>query len=990
MPALSSQRRGAQKAAQTKKTAATARSQAQDSDYEDDPSGDESRAAEAGPPVAGLKRRELTNEQLDSRKRRREEHDILHPAAPTVKGPSRSTLWRESKGITKKARAKMGQMPMDKVFKPAPARTISKAKTVASIAAPAKTLFAFWSERGVGASGAAAAQGCLPDATPVTALSATHQSLDLDTDGLELIEQPAPLVGGAAEWEPMDIDAVEGIQRAGDGAAENAATSSAAGDVDADDGYSTAEGEDEESGDAFSRASIEGAHRLLVGKIKQYRRKHCGTKAMAGSGSNAKMAGRVVLLNGLDMYAAEVQRLSLKKLKQMEALRFCPAWRRKKQAQRIQKLRPRLAASRVVAARFAKSEYWAGQLRSAAVLIVKTGELPENEQGKGAKHKTHIDNPDVKSRAQRFLKKEIPVEKGGLVGRVRPEKLRRYINEFVFPELEIEDTICLTTATTWLRKLGYQVRRYAKGIYYDGHEREDVVKARNEFIDFMEKSVLPFAYQYETVVNEETGEKSLQEIAPTIPDGGKILYPIYHDETSVHANDQAHFIWETEDEHELRSKSRGRIVHVSGFIVEHCGRLRLTPDEIEREEALPKRPLSPAELAAEAARAAEAEKRRLEEEQRATTTTGRGNPKKGAGGKKGTDKQKAKTAPATDRTTGGAEWTPPPPPSPFTRYRCDKYDADRIIYPGAKHDPWWDMPQLIDQTKDALDIFEAKYPDGRGVFIFDCSSAHEAYASDALLAHKMNRGPGGKVPCMHETIIPGTTRRQSMVFKEGDMLPVDKDNKPIRSFIGQPKGMELVLKERGLLGVLEQAAGRPSKVVAVCADCSRSQKARDAEAKARREGGEEAPSGEEAEEFHDDDKRPTTCCMQRLLSVQDDFKAEKPLLQLLIEKRGHICLFLPRFHCELNPIEMVWAEMKRRFRERADGTFPTAKKLVPECLDAVSLDTIRRFFRHCNRYRDAYRYGLNPRQAAYAVKKYSSHRRVPRAILGDINILSRQ
>lgn len=42
------------------------------------------------------------------------------------------------------------------------------------------------------------------------------------------------------------------------------------------------------------------------------------------------------------------------------------------------------------------------------------------------------------------------------------------------------------------------------------------------------------------------------------------------------------------------------------------------------------------------------------------------------------------------------------------------------------------------QTKDAIKIFDVKYPDGVAVFIFDCSLAHEAYAEDALLAHKMN------------------------------------------------------------------------------------------------------------------------------------------------------------------------------------------------------------------------------------------------------------
>jgi hypothetical protein len=35
------------------------------------------------------------------------------------------------------------------------------------------------------------------------------------------------------------------------------------------------------------------------------------------------------------------------------------------------------------------------------------------------------------------------------------------------------------------------------------------------------------------------------------------------------------------------------------------------------------------------------------------------------------------------------------------------------------------------------------------------------------------------------------------------------------------------------------------------------------------------------------------------------------------------------------------------------------------------------------------REGLNFRQAAYAVKKYKSHRRIPANIMMDINIISR-
>jgi hypothetical protein len=48
------------------------------------------------------------------------------------------------------------------------------------------------------------------------------------------------------------------------------------------------------------------------------------------------------------------------------------------------------------------------------------------------------------------------------------------------------------------------------------------------------------------------------------------------------------------------------------------------------------------------------------------------------------------------------------------------------------------------------------------------------------------------------------------------------------------------------------------------------------------------------------------CCMYQVLSLQEDFQSEKPLIQSVIEQAGHVCLFLPQFHCELNAIEMLW------------------------------------------------------------------------------------
>src|SRR5216684_922407 len=48
------------------------------------------------------------------------------------------------------------------------------------------------------------------------------------------------------------------------------------------------------------------------------------------------------------------------------------------------------------------------------------------------------------------------------------------------------------------------------------------------------------------------------------------------------------------------------------------------------------------------------------------------------------------------------------------------------------------------------------------------------------------------------------------------------------------------------------------------------------------------------------------CCMACLLSKQDDFCQQISLLKQKITSRGHLCIFLPKFHCELNAIEMVY------------------------------------------------------------------------------------
>lgn len=78
---------------------------------------------------------------------------------------------------------------------------------------------------------------------------------------------------------------------------------------------------------------------------------------------------------------------------------------------------------------------------------------------------------------------------------------------------------------------------------------------------------------------------------------------------------------------------------------------------------------------------------------------------------------------------------------------------------------------------------------------------------------------------------------------------------------------------------------------------------------------------------------------------------------------------------------MYWGWAKRYFRERSNGDFRTALKLVHEALDACPLVTIRKFFRQVYRYMSAYREGATGLLAEYAVKQYKSHRAITKTDL---------
>ena len=83
----------------------------------------------------------------------------------------------------------------------------------------------------------------------------------------------------------------------------------------------------------------------------------------------------------------------------------------------------------------------------------------------------------------------------------------------------------------------------------------------------------------------------------------------------------------------------------------------------------------------------------------------------------------------------------------------------------------------------------------------------------------------------------------------------------------------------------------------------------------------------------------TACCNKHILELQADFQQQKSLVQEVIEAAGHLCIFLPKFHCELNFIEFFWGAVKKYLCDNCDYTFDTLKENMPKAMASVSLST---------------------------------------------------
>ena len=209
------------------------------------------------------------------------------------------------------------------------------------------------------------------------------------------------------------------------------------------------------------------------------------------------------------------------------------------------------------------------------------GKLTLSRQGKYERHCVYHDE-DLNRKAREWVR-ENAFKKGA--PNMNAAAFCEFVNNKLLPSSHLPPffprSVSLRTAVHWLRHLGFKPRSHKKGVYIDGHEREDVVKHRIEYLKVMAElskshKPPPQCSDEEPRVRDEADEEK------------KTLVVLFHDESIYNTNEGQMWMWAEEDHPALLPKTKGSGIMVAEFIDEHNGYLQLTPEEQAANPSLPK------------------------------------------------------------------------------------------------------------------------------------------------------------------------------------------------------------------------------------------------------------------------------------------------------------------------------------------------------------------------------------------------------------------
>jgi hypothetical protein len=174
--------------------------------------------------------------------------------------------------------------------------------------------------------------------------------------------------------------------------------------------------------------------------------------------------------------------------------------------------------------------YFAQKIQALAHHYQIFEQLPKESCGGACKSQTLLADEQVKKAALDWLNIQT-------AGKVTPKKFQEALNATIIPTLliNLKQPLSERTAHQWLVKLGWRRSVLRKGVYMDGHERNDVV-------DYRQNVFLPLMEGYERKMAKYEGP-DLEYVPPTLQPGEKEIIPNFQDESCLTVNEFKSHAW---------------------------------------------------------------------------------------------------------------------------------------------------------------------------------------------------------------------------------------------------------------------------------------------------------------------------------------------------------------------------------------------------------------------------------------------------------------
>ncbi|KAJ6483914.1 hypothetical protein C8R45DRAFT_829902 [Mycena sanguinolenta] len=225
---------------------------------------------------------------------------------------------------------------------------------------------------------------------------------------------------------------------------------------------------------------------------------------------------------------------------------------------------------------------WGGRnVRSWTRRWVRERELPTSRKGSHGKVYSLLDDPAIKAELRTYVRSNKwamdPQKLADFsAGKLIPEAAKKYAHDVIRDEMPrgLKKYMEAELLPRFQLK-GFQYIGHKKDVYFDGHDRPDVVAYRqNEFLPAMAKHTRRLV-QY--VVGDVA--KELVKVPDNYVERRLVLCP--QDEMTCQANETTAKSWVLENQHKLKKKGVGRGIHRSDVICSTIGHLQEGGESLE-------------------------------------------------------------------------------------------------------------------------------------------------------------------------------------------------------------------------------------------------------------------------------------------------------------------------------------------------------------------------------------------------------------------------